>query len=76
MTKTYAAGPFYWSVEHGAEGASVGRAWMAEMNTPYRMGKGVRVRIGSRAFQVGVCKKSPRALVRDVEFTAEDIGKW
>ena len=55
------------------------------MAPPYRKGKSVRVRLGHRAFQVGVCRRSPdvteETLIehvgwRRMDDTVEDIRSW
>lgn len=76
MKKTYVAGPLYWVIEYAAAGKVLSRAWMAEIQPPFRAGGGLRIRLGSRAFQVGRCRKSDRPLLRDVDASAEEIGQW
>ena len=69
-------GPIYWAKETGAEGRVVDTAWMAETSPPFRVGKALRFRVGSRALHLGVCKKSKRQLVRETETTPEEIRDW
>ena len=76
MKKTYVAGPLYWVTETGAVGKIFGWAFFAEVQPPFRFGNGLRLRIGSRALQVGICRKAPRSLIHDVDVDPEEIGKW
>ncbi len=66
----------YWANEYGAEGKVIDTAWMAEISPPFRVGRALRFRVGSRAIHLGFCKKSKRPIVREVENTPEEIGKW
>lgn len=69
-------------VEQDADGPLLSRSWVVEIEPPFRSGKGFRVRLGSRAFHLGVCRPNPGTgpmglLGGDVvDTTPEDIGKW
>lgn len=69
-------------VEHEASGPVLSRSWVVEIDPPFRSGKGFRVRLGSRAFHLGVCRPNPdggpMGLLggSEVGTTPEDIGKW
>lgn len=69
-------GPFYWAKETDAEGKVIDTAWMAETTPPFRVGKALRLRAGSRAIHLGLCKKSERPIVRETETSAEEIREW
>lgn len=74
--KISGVGPFYWAREDDADGKNIDIAWMAETAPPFRVGKALRIRNGRRALHFGVCRKSKRPVVREVEKSAEEIGKW
>ena len=69
-------------VEHGASGPLLARSWVVEVEPPFRTGNGFRIRLGSRAFHLGVCRPAPDSgplgLLggAGVGTTPEDIGKW
>jgi hypothetical protein len=69
-------------VEHGADGPLLSRSWVVEIEPPFRAGKGIRLRLGSRAFHLGVCRPTPAETPMGllgggvVDTTPEDIGKW
>lgn len=69
-------GFIYWTREYGAKGKVIAISWMAETTPPFRVGKAIRIRFGSRAYHLGFCKKSKKPLVRETETTAEEIRKW
>lgn len=69
-------GPFYWAKETGAEGKTLDTAWMAETAPPFRVGKALRFRAGSRALHLGLCRKSKRPMLRETETSAEEIRDW
>ncbi len=69
-------GPFYWASEYGADGKVIAKAWMAETDPPFRTGTALRLRKGDRAFHIGICSKSAKPLVQELEKTPEEIGKW
>lgn len=72
----------YFSFEDGAGGPVLSRSWAVETEPPFRAGRGVRLRLGSRAVHVGVARPTreddPLRVVggTDVAATPEDIGKW
>lgn len=74
--KISGTGPLYWAREERADGKAVCTSWFAEATPPFRYGKAVRFRIGEKAFHFGLCRKSKRPFVREVEKTPEEIGKW
>lgn len=69
-------GPVYWAKETGAEGKTLDTAWMAETSPPFRVGKALRFRVGSKALHLGVCRKSRRPMIRETETSAEEIRDW
>jgi hypothetical protein len=66
------------------ESKIVSRAWFRERAEPWRLGSGVRLRIGHRAIQVGRCHPNPepdmdvykQLGVRNLEFDPAEIGAW
>jgi hypothetical protein len=68
--------------EDEATGPFLSRSWVVEIEPPFRSGNGFRVRLGSRAFHLGVCRPNPEAGPMGllggtvVDTTPEDIGKW
>jgi hypothetical protein len=70
------AGNFYWAKEREADGKPLDTAWMRETSPPYRVGKALRIKVGSKAVHLGVCKKSKKEFARDIEKTPEEIGQW
>jgi hypothetical protein len=73
---TKGVGFLYWCKETGAEGRVLDTAWMRETTPPYRAGKAVRVRIGSRAVHLGLCKKTTEFAREVDDVTAREIGQW
>jgi hypothetical protein len=79
-------GPVYAGYEaHTDEPKIVSWAWFRELTEPWRMGHGVRLRIGTRAVQAGLCKRNPlaedpSALSQlggyDLPTSPEQIGAW
>lgn len=69
-------GFIYWTREYGAEGRVLDISWMAETAPPFRVGKAIRIRFGSKAYHLGFCKKSKKPIVRDAEIPPEEIRKW
>lgn len=66
----------YWGVERYVEahGHRFSIQDMAEVESPYRTGRGLRVRIGSRAFHLGRCKLQERPPGRELpDVTVADI---
>lgn len=72
----------YYKLEDRAKGPVVDHSWVVEIDPPFRSGKGFRVRLGSRAFHLGICRPNPESgplgLLGGelVETTPEEIGKW
>lgn len=50
-------GPIYWIIRDTHKGFSISKGFMREVNAPWRTGVGLQVGIGTRAFQLGVCRK-------------------
>lgn len=69
-------GNLYWAREYGADGRFVDTAWMHETSPPFRSGKALRVRFGTRAFHLGVCWKNKNPIVRETDKTPEEIREW
>jgi hypothetical protein len=86
MLRIKGVGPVYVGYEAVTqERRIVSWSWFRELTDPWRMGHGVRLRIGHRAFQVGYCFKrpladDPSALSQlggfDLQATPEQIGRW
>jgi len=72
----------YFSFEDEADGPVLSRSWAVETDHPFRAGRGVRLRLGSRAVHVGIARPTreddPLRVVAgtDVAVTPEEIGKW
>jgi len=68
--------------EDEATGPVVSRSWVVEVEPPYRTGNGFRLRLGRRAWHLGICHPNPDAGPLGfvggggVEVTPEQIGKW
>lgn len=63
----------YWGVERMWSESNRKRVrlqWMQEMEKPYRVGRALRVRIGRRAFHIGLCRLSERPPGRELP----DVG--
>ena len=86
MLRIKGIGPVYvgWEAE-SKEPKGFSWAWFRELTPPWRMGHGVRLRIGNKALQVGRCHKEPLAETPsalsqlggyDLAATPEDIGRW
>lgn len=68
-------GPLYFATETKcSERAHLSRAWITEMAPPYRKGKGVRLRLGRYAVQVGICHKNDVDETEDVEGLLDHVG--
>jgi hypothetical protein len=61
------------------------RAWFRELADPWRIGNGVRVRLGHKAIQVGRCRRNTEGDMSALKqlggrelgtFTPEQIGRW
>lgn len=76
LVKIKGKGNFYWARESGAEGKIVDTAWMHETSPPFRSGKALRIRLGSRAVHIGICRKSKRPVIRETDKTPEEIREW
>jgi hypothetical protein len=64
--KIRGVGPLYVAIETNCKvPAHLSRAWIKEVNEPYRTGHGYRVRLGHFAFQFGTCTRHPEADVSD-----------
>jgi len=62
----YGVGPVYIAIETRCRVPQhLSRAWIKEVNEPYRTGHGWRVRLGHFALQFGRCTKHPEADVSD-----------
>jgi hypothetical protein len=71
----------YFSFEDDADGPVLSRSWAVETEPPFRAGRGVRLRLGSRAVHLGVARPTRdddplRVVGSGVDVTPEDIGKW
>lgn len=80
----------YVALESEASGAPLSFAWLRETHSPYRVGRGVRIRIGTRALQIGLCRRlgSEKEVLQgstffrrsrpvlDVEAPPEEIRLW
>ena len=84
-TRIRGVGPVYIAVERKpSERRVFSRAWIIEMAPPFRKGKGVRLRLRSRAFQIGVCRRHPEAEEnllshigwREAEASLDKIRQW
>ena len=86
MLRIKGVGPVYVGFEAVClEPKFLSKAWFRELTEPWRMGRGLRVRVGHRAVQVGWCRKNPlaeepSALTQlggyDLAATPADIGRW
>lgn len=86
MLRIKGVGPVYVGYEAVCtEPKIVSWTWFRELTEPWRMGHGVRLRIGHRAVQVGYCKKNPLAEDPDalsqlggyaLQATPDQIGRW
>ena len=65
----------YYGREYEATGRFLTIAWLRTVEPPYLVGRGIRIRIKSNAWIVGVCKPT-RPFARPVELTPEDIRGW
>ena len=56
-----AVGPVYWISRdyEKSQGFRIKMGFMREIDSPWRMGKGVQVSLHKRSFQLGLCKKTP-----------------
>lgn len=80
------AGPFYWSVTNNPARHWVERGFVREIDPPYRWGKGLRIKLGQRTFDFGLCRarkfehpyEAIEAAVegRDTGAKPPDIGDW
>lgn len=68
--------PFYIGWEIGATGRILGRSWFHEVDPPYRAGKAVRIRLGSRAIHLGICGRAKRPVIHDTDTSIEEIKRW
>jgi hypothetical protein len=86
MLRIKGVGPVYvgWEAQSN-EPKGFSWAWFRELTPPWRMGHGVRLRVGDKALQVGRCRKmpladDPSALTQlggyDLAASPEDIGRW
>lgn len=85
MLRTKTLGPLYIGYEaFTPQPRRLSRAWFRHVAPPWKEGRGIRLRLGMRAVQVGVCRR-----VKDAEPTAlsqlggyelasrpEEIGRW
>lgn len=86
MLRIKGVGPVYVGYEAFCEEPKhLSWAWFRELTPPWRMGHGLRVRVGRRAVQVGWCVKKPLAQEPsalsqlggyDLAATPTDIGRW
>lgn len=74
--RTWVQRPLYWAVETDAEGKRLSIAWLAMTEEPFYYGRALRIRNGSRAWHLGLCRRSRQPLVHQVEKTPEEIGSW
>lgn len=67
---------------HTYETRRLSRAFIIEMAPPFRVGKGLRLRLGDRAVQAGWCRKhrdsDPLEQIggRDLAHDPTEIGRW
>lgn len=73
---TWVRRPFYWAVEEAAEGKPLSVAWLAMTEEPFFYGKALRFRLGDRAWHFGLCRKSRKPLVHQLDLTTEEIKTW
>lgn len=72
----------YYKLDDEATGPVVSRSWVVETEHPFRSGKGFRLRLGSKAFHLGICRPNPGAGPlgfvggATVEADPEEIGRW
>lgn len=61
LNKVFPLGPLYFiRRDNGTKGMPrICKAFMHEISSPWRRGKGIQVRIGTQVLQVGLCKKYP-----------------
>lgn len=85
LNKLQIVGPIYWITKNNVSKAQpvVAVGFMHETSEPWRAGKGIQVRFGSRSFHVGICKKHDYDEVsgilsatkgRFLELSPSDIG--
>jgi hypothetical protein len=71
----------YWGIEHAEEGWTFGSRRlsiepMTELEAPYRVGKGIRLRLGHRAFHLGRCRLAERPPGRELhEVSIDEISQ-
>lgn len=87
LNKVQSVGRLYWIVRDHCpnNGPWFGRAFMHEVDPPWRHGKGLQLKVFKRYIQVGICKKHQYdeatgilAAVqgRFLDIEPIDIGKW
>jgi len=64
-----AVGPVYWISRdyEKSQGIKVNTGFMREIDSPWRMGKGIQVSIHKRSFQLGLCRKTPYKDIQEAE---------
>lgn len=87
LNKVQAIGPVYWITRDYCVPSTpfICRGFMHEVDPPWRKGKGIQVRVGSRTFQVGLCRKHNHDEVdgvlaamdgRFLDLEPKEIGNW
>jgi hypothetical protein len=86
MLRLKSVGPVYVGYEgHCTEPNTFSKAFFRELAEPWRVGRGVRVRLGSKAVQVGRCRRSTEGDMSALKqlggrelpvFDPSEIGRW
>jgi hypothetical protein len=85
MLTVKGVGPVWVGHEAGAAGKRISTAWFREIDRPYRVGRGVRVRFGEHGLAIGVVTEHHRRdgeddytglMAHDVTAPAAEIRKW
>lgn len=84
MLTVKGVGPVWVGYEADATGPRASGAWFREVDRPYRVGRGVRVRIGHKGLAAGIVTKRYRdgrddytgLMAHDVEVPTEEIRSW